>query len=59
MFGFLRPSDWMLSGRGFFWCGAGYARAMICVLGLPMGDCKWRELGQVLEGNVDRAGWWE
>jgi hypothetical protein len=38
--------------------GAVYARVMICVMGLPMGECKWRVVGQVLVGNVDRAGWW-
>jgi hypothetical protein len=47
VFGFLRPSDWMLSGWGF---GAGRSmRVLWFVLwGLPTGECKWRELGQVL-----------
>jgi hypothetical protein len=44
---------------GFFGAGRSMRVLWFVFWGLPMGKCKWREMGQVLVGNVDCAGWWE
>jgi hypothetical protein len=56
---------WILTSVGLdanwvgFWCGRSKRVLCFVLWGLPMGECKWRKLGQVLVGNVNRAGWWE